>query len=144
MTLSPKSQYDPIADAYCSLENDLPSSKLELELVSKAIGDCRGLTILDLGGGTGMHARRAMSQGAKLVHVVDNSPAMLDKGRMIEASQSSRQDKGKIQYLEGSASESLRDLPLLREGYDVVMCNWVFNHAKDNKVRVLLTATDSS
>lgn len=137
MATLPKSQYDPIADAYCSLENDLPSSKLESELVSKAIGDCRGRTVLDLGGGTGLYARTAISQGADLVHVVDNSPVMLEKGRVIEATRSSGQGKGKIQYFEGSASESLCDLPLLHEGYDLVMCNWVFNHAKGNKVRVL-------
>ena len=132
MTQLPASQYDSIADGYNS--TDHPAAKLQQEMVSKAIGDCSRLRVLDLGGGTGIYARRAISQGAELVDVVDNSAEMLEKGRRIEATRTNGQSKGKIRWFEGDVSGNLHDVPLLSEDYDVVMCNWVFNHANTDEV----------
>jgi ubiquinone/menaquinone biosynthesis C-methylase UbiE len=134
MAQLPASQYDSIADGYDS--TDHPAAKLQHEMVSKAIGDCTRLSVLDLGGGTGIYARRAISQGAELVDVVDNSAEMLEKGRIIEATRTNSEIKGKIRWFEGDISETLHNLPLLPEGYDMVMCNWVFNHANTNEVRL--------
>jgi ubiquinone/menaquinone biosynthesis C-methylase UbiE len=134
MAQLPASQYDSIADGYDS--TDHPAAKLQHEMVSKAIGDCTRLSVLDLGGGTGIYARRAISQGAELVDVVDNSAEMLEKGRIIEATRTNSGIKGKIRWFEGDVSETLHNLPLLPEGYDMVMCNWVFNHANTNEVRL--------
>ena len=58
-------QYDSIAQSYASYDS-LPLAKLEHELVTKAIGDCTGLTVLDLGGGNGQYARKAIELGAEL------------------------------------------------------------------------------
>jgi ubiquinone/menaquinone biosynthesis C-methylase UbiE len=136
MARLPASQYDSIADGYDS--TDHPAAKLQHEMVSKAIGDCTRLSVLDLGGGTGIYARRAITQGAELVDVVDNSAEMLEKGRIIEATTSRTNTNGgingRIRWFEGDVGETLHNLPLLPEGYDVVMCNWVFNHANTNEV----------
>lgn len=51
-----KSQHNTIAAQYGTYD-DLPTSRLEAEIVRIALGDCTGLKILDLGGGTGIYAR---------------------------------------------------------------------------------------
>ncbi|GAB7331593.1 hypothetical protein MBLNU13_g02972t1 [Cladosporium sp. NU13] len=125
--MTPKqSQYDFIAQSYASYDS-LPLAKLEHELVTKAIGDCTGLTVLDLGGGNGQYARKAIELGAELVDVVDISPAMLEVGIEIEQE---LVREGKIRWLEADASKAMHNLPLMPDGYDVVMCNWLFDHAE--------------
>ncbi len=57
--------------------NQLPSGQLESELIHIALSDCTGHTILNLGGGTGLHALKAINLGDVAVDVVDISPAML-------------------------------------------------------------------
>jgi len=118
-------QYEGIAKQYDSL-NDLPHAQLEKYLVTAAIGDCSNLTVLDIGGGSGTHARKAVDAGASVVDVIDVSSAMLDVGKDIENSLG-RSDK--IRWHIGDATKSFTHLPLEREGYDIVMANWVFDHA---------------
>lgn len=130
MATASKTQYDSVAEAYAAWGH-LPIAKLEQQLIAKAIGDCTGLTVLDLGGGNGQYARKAVEQGAKSVDVIDISPAMLQLGKQIEASSGG---ESKIRWFEGDVSKSLHDLPLLPKGYDVVMCNWVFDHATNEQV----------
>lgn len=124
-----KKQYDTFALKYGSVE-DLPCAKIEAELIRTALGNCAGLTVLDLGGGTGLHARRAVDNAhAASVDVVDISREMLRIGEATEA-RLGRQDR--IRWLLADASrplsEQIRD-SLRPEGYDVVMANWVFDHA---------------
>lgn len=121
-----KQDYDTSAALY----NDyvfLPSGRIEFELIEHALGDCTGLTILDLGGGTGLHARQAIELGATVVDVVDISPKMLQIGEKIEASL--RGNDQKINYHEADVSKSLSHLPLRKGGYDIVMGNWIFSFA---------------
>jgi SAM-dependent methyltransferase len=82
MATAPKTQYESVANGYASYDQ-LPLAKLEAELVERAIGNCTGSTVLDLGGGEGQYARKAIELGAELVDVLDISPAMLALG--IEA-----------------------------------------------------------
>ncbi|KAK4465823.1 Ubiquinone/menaquinone biosynthesis C-methyltransferase UbiE [Cladorrhinum samala] len=121
----PPKQYDTFAQSYESIEC-LPISRIESALIDSALGDCTGLSILDLGGGSGMHARRAVAQAnAASVDVVDISKEMLRVGQSTTSPNSDR-----IRWLEADVSKPLSPTLGLKEGgYDVVMANWVFDHA---------------
>ncbi|KAK2599574.1 hypothetical protein N8I77_011315 [Diaporthe amygdali] len=110
---------------------DIPFSTLEHQLHASALGDCSGITVLDLGGGQGLRARQVIDHGAAAVDVVDLSPEMMQAGQKIEESLG-RGDKV-IHWFEGDVSkpESLATVPLRfkEEGYDMVMANWLFDHA---------------
>ena len=70
--------YDRWADVYDHDAN--PLQALEEPLVRRAIGDARGLNVLDLGCGTGRHALWLSRDGAT-VTAVDFSEGMLDEAR---------------------------------------------------------------
>jgi len=130
MATAPKTQYETVARGYASYDH-LPIAKLEKELVTKAIGNCTELSVLDLGGGNGQYARLAFELGAELVDVLDISPAMLAVG--IEA-ESNIGREGKIRWFEADATKALHHLSLIPGGYDIVMCNWLFDHATTDEV----------
>jgi SAM-dependent methyltransferase len=119
-----KEDYDRTAPEYTNYL-DSPQGILEQQLVEKAIGDATGLLVLDVGGGSGAHARRAVDLGAKRVDVVDVSPEMLRVGKETEATLGR---EGRIRYYEADVSKPLDHLPLDKQ-YDIVMANWVFDHA---------------
>lgn len=50
---------------------DTPFATLEHQLHASALGDCAGITVLDLGGGQGLRARQVIDHGAAAVDVVD-------------------------------------------------------------------------
>jgi ubiquinone/menaquinone biosynthesis C-methylase UbiE len=120
-----KDQYSTLAATYNAIE-ELPQSALYQEDVRRALGDCTDKTILDLGGGTGLHARNALALGASLVDVVDISPAMLEIGKSMDASET------RLRWLIGDISKPLaaQNLALEKEGYDITMVNWTFDHAE--------------
>ena len=136
MSLSQPSQakkdYDALAGTYDSYSL-LPSGQLESELIKLALGNCKGLSILDLGGGTGLHAREALDLGASSVDVVDVSEEMLRIGEEIErrrqAYESEVHNSNRIRFFEADVSKPLSHLPLHADGYDVVMGNWIFSFA---------------
>jgi len=130
MATTDKTQYDAVAEQYGTVE-DLPCSKLEAELIRTALGDCAGLAVLDLGGGSGLHARRAVDAGAATVDVFDISPEMLRAGEEVEARLGRH---GRIRWAVADATRPLagqvEEGGCLRSGgYDIVMANWVFDHA---------------
>jgi ubiquinone/menaquinone biosynthesis C-methylase UbiE len=125
-----KKDYDNSAATYNDYSS-LPSGQLESQLVKIALGDCAGLTILDLGGGTGVYAREAMDLGAATVDLVDISPRMLKIGREIEKSLGR---ENTIRFFEADVSKPLSHLPLLENGYDAVMANWIFSFADSIEV----------
>ena len=118
-----KDLYDNSASTYNSYVTDLPQGILETQLIASALGDCSGQTVLDLGGGTGARARQAVDAGAISVDVVDITPGMLRAGQAVETSLG----RNKINWYEADASRPLDHLPL--QQYDVVMVNWLFDHA---------------
>lgn len=123
-----KEQYDEMAVEYNAYE-DLPVARLEAELIKTALGDCTGITVLDIGGGSGTYARQAIKAGAKQVDVVDISDSMMQIGRDIEASSS---QKSRIRWFKGDGSKSLvnQGVAILPSGqYDLTMANWIFDHA---------------
>lgn len=142
MATAERTQYNDFAPRYAALA-DLPQSKIEAALIDAALGRPAGLAILDLGGGSGIPARRAVDAGARLVDVVDVSSEMLRAGREIEEARRLgpwQGGRGRIRWFEADAARPLAEqIPvtssdgdgegLLAEGYDVVMANWVFDHA---------------
>ncbi|KAK4220941.1 Ubiquinone/menaquinone biosynthesis C-methyltransferase UbiE [Podospora fimiseda] len=124
--IPPPKQYDTFATTYPTVES-LPTSQIESQLIHIALGDCTSLSILDLGGGNGMHARRAIKQAnAASVDVVDISKEMLRIGQEIPFS-----SPEKLRWFEADVSKPLpSNLDLNEKGsYDIVMANWVFDHA---------------
>ncbi|KAI1632664.1 methyltransferase-like protein [Biscogniauxia mediterranea] len=124
-----KREYQDQARAYDKYFTQVPIGALETELFDSALGTCPGAAVLDLGGGTGLRARQAVRAGASAVDVVDISPAMLELGQAAEA-QLSRE--GVIRYLHGDVTQGLGALGLRAGaggGYDMVMANWVMDHA---------------
>lgn len=65
-----KVQHESQADAYKQREG-FAKDLLESQLQDIALGDCKGLTVLDVGGGQGLRARQAIDHGAAAVDVVD-------------------------------------------------------------------------
>jgi len=131
MATQHKDQYNTVATQYSSYD-DLPMSDLECELIRTALGDCTNASVLDLGGGSGTHARAAISAGAARVDVVDISDGMMGVGKEL-AAKAGMADK--IRWATADASKSLAsqggagDVVLGLGGYDIVMANWVFDHA---------------
>lgn len=122
-----KNQYNEMAMEYNSYE-DLPVARLEAELIRTALGDCTGLNILDLGGGSGSYARMAVKAGARQVDVVDISEAMMKIGKDMEPSP----DSSRIRWLLADVTKPLADQgvdALPAGGYDIAMANWLFDHA---------------
>lgn len=127
-----REDYDKTATVYDDY-NLLPSGQLESELIKIALGDCNGLAILDLGGGTALHARESIEVGAKHVDVVDVSSKMLEVGRK-SIQDTATATSQKIRFFQADVSKSLSNLPLRKEGYDLVMANWIFSFADSMEV----------
>ncbi|KAK2616643.1 hypothetical protein QQS21_000466 [Conoideocrella luteorostrata] len=124
-----KAQYDSFARSYTSVV-DLPCCQLEGELMRIALGDCTGLAVLDLGGGSGIHARHAVDAGASVVDVFDISAEMLRMGEKEEQNLG-RQDR--IHWYVADATQPLakqvENGAVRPDGYDIVMVNWTFDNA---------------
>ncbi|KAI1775930.1 methyltransferase-like protein [Hypoxylon cercidicola] len=115
-----KKEYDSQASTYDDY-TATPLGKLETQLLASALGDCTGATVLDLAGGTGLRARQVLAQGAVSVDVVDLSPEMLRIG------QETTDPTANVRWFVADVSRPLDHLPLRQ--YDIVMANWVFDHA---------------
>lgn len=120
-------EYDSIGRQYNSI-TDLPIFQLEWLFVERALGDCTGKSVLDLGGGTGLHARQAIDHGASFVDNVDISPGMLRDG---ESTSTGLGRKDSIRWLEGDISKPLDHLDLV-DAYDIVIIGWTFDHAESD------------
>lgn len=120
-----RDQYDKFAPEYDQQESQ-PTIELANQLISIALGDCTDLRILDLGGGNGVQARQALAQGAAVVDVIDISKAMLEAGERQEKT-AGRQER--INYFAADAAKPFDHLGLRQASYDVVMANWLFDHA---------------
>ncbi|KAF2162601.1 hypothetical protein M409DRAFT_26843 [Zasmidium cellare ATCC 36951] len=124
----PQALYNDFPSAY-SHRHALPHSRLEYELVQRALGDCTNARVLDLAGGSGDHARTAIDAGARQVDLVDVSMAMMEIGEEIEA----KADRDVIRWIMGDVTLPLHEqviIPALpKGGYDVVLAIWPFHHA---------------
>ncbi|KAI1854111.1 hypothetical protein JX266_001252 [Neoarthrinium moseri] len=120
-------EYNEQASSYTDYTS-LPCGVLETQLMTNALGNCEGLKVLDLGGGSGLRARQVIELGASSVDVVDLSPEMMRVGKDIEESLG----RNKIKWVEADLSQSIQHLQLGE--YDLVMANWLFDHATSEKV----------
>jgi malonyl-CoA O-methyltransferase len=77
-SVSTREGYDLWSSIYDGERN--PLVELEEPRMAAALGDARGLRILDLGCGTGRHALRLSEAGAKIT-AVDFSEGMLTQAR---------------------------------------------------------------
>ncbi len=110
--------YDRWAAVYDTDANPLPA--LEEPYVREAVGDARGLAVLDLGCGTGRHAVWLASAGAH-VTAVDFSERMLAEAR--------RAVKGAgVRFLVHDLHEPL---PLPSGTFDLVVSGLVLEHLRD-------------
>ncbi|RCI10200.1 hypothetical protein L249_8683 [Ophiocordyceps polyrhachis-furcata BCC 54312] len=121
-------QYNIIGTDYTRYtEVTIPHAKLVAELVGKALGDCRGLSVLDLGGGNGLHARRALAAGAEYVDLVDISERMIEIGK--------RKGGGDGERIRWCLADATKPLPQQCQltspdgKYDIVMGNWLLDSA---------------
>lgn len=110
--------YDRWALVYDHDANPLPA--LEGPIVRQMMGEVQGLSILDLGCGTGRHALALAEDGA-IVTALDFSQGMLDQARSKPAAES-------IQFL---AHDLDQPLPLADQAFDRVVSGLVLEHLGD-------------
>jgi malonyl-CoA O-methyltransferase len=110
--------YDRWAELYDHDANPLPA--LEEPLVREALGEVRGLSVLDLGCGTGRHALWLASAGAR-VTAVDFSPGMLGQARHKPGAEAVRFFVHDLQLA----------LPFVPGAFDVVVSGLVLEHIRD-------------
>ena len=109
--------YDRWADTYDTMGNWLLA--LEEPEVDRAVGDVDGLAVLDVGAGTGRHAIRIASRGAR-VTALDFSEAMLAKAR----------EKGGSERVRWVVHDLATRLPFADRSFDVVLSALVLEHVR--------------
>jgi malonyl-CoA O-methyltransferase len=113
-----RSGYDRWAEVYDHELNPLVG--LEEPVVHEALGDVRGLAVLDLGCGTGRHALWLASAGAR-VTAVDFSEGMLDEARRKPGASA-------VRFL---VHDLHRPLPFAAGAFDRVVSGLVLEHLTD-------------
>ena len=122
--LSTREGYDRWAAIYDAEDNPLVA--LEEPQVALLLGDVAGLSVADVGCGTGRHALRLAAAGA-LVSALDFSEEMLNKARAKSGSAA-------ITWIRHDLAEPL---PLANGAFDRVVCGLVLEHIAD--VRTLFS-----
>lgn len=110
--------YDRWADIYDAEDNPLVA--LEEPEVDRLLGDVAGLTIADVGCGTGRHAFRLAARGAR-VTAMDFSEGMLAKAR-------AKPGAAAIIFIQHDLAKRL---PMGDESCDRVVCGLVLEHVAD-------------
>lgn len=110
--------YDRWAEVYDHDANPLPA--LEEPLVRRAVGDPRGLIVLDLGCGTGRHALWLAERGAR-VTAVDFSEGMLAEA----------QGKPGAERVRWLCHDVHTPLPLNDGQFDLVVSGLVLEHLRE-------------
>ena len=101
-------------------DEDNPLIALETPWISRLLGDVRGLTVADVGCGTGRHAITMAAAGARVVGI-DFSPGMLAKLRAKPGADAVRL----VQH------DLATGLPLASGSMDRVTCCLVLEHVAD-------------
>lgn len=116
--VSTREGYDRWSEVYDGEGN--PLIALEEPVVEAMLGDVRGLTIADIGCGTGRHAVRLAAAGAD-VTAVDFSEGMLARAR-------SKPGAERVKFI---AHDIATRLPLADGSFDRVLCCLVLDHVVD-------------
>ena len=115
---SVKTGYDRWAAIYDHDAN--PLQAMEGPLVQELLGEVRGLTVLDLGCGTGRHSISLAEAGAD-VTAVDFSPGMLAEARKKPGAE-------KVRFV---VHDLHLPLPMADESFDRVVSGLVLEHLQD-------------
>ncbi len=110
--------YDLWSEIYDDEAN--PLVMIEAPEVSRALGDVRGLSVLDVGCGTGRHAVELAKAGAQVTGV-DFSNGMLEKARAKPGAES-------VRFIHQDAAATL---PFEPRSFDRVISCLVVDHVKD-------------
>jgi ubiquinone/menaquinone biosynthesis C-methylase UbiE len=116
--VSTRDGYDRWAKIYDDEEN--PLILLEEAQIEDLIGDVSGLTVADIGCGTGRNALRLAATGAA-VTAIDYSEAMLRRAR-------AKPGENLIRFLQHDLDKCL---PLDDEAFNLVLCYLVIDHIAD-------------
>jgi toxoflavin synthase len=81
------SQFDDLADLYANLASWEFRREIEIPAVLEALGELRGLNVLDFGCGEGTYARMLKERGARRVVGFDSAAGMLARARARERDQ---------------------------------------------------------
>lgn len=118
--------YDQWASIYDTEDNAL--IKIETAEVARHMGDVRGLSIADIGCGTGRHAIAWAAAGAH-VTALDFSAGMLDRARIKAADRTT--NGGASGRLDFHVHDLTTPLPLPDRSFDRVTCCLVLEHIPD-------------
>lgn len=110
--------YDRWAEIYDIDGN--PLIALEEKYFPKILGDVRGLTVADIGCGTGRHAARLAAVGARVL-ALDFSTGMMRKAR----------EKFAAAHVVFAVADISRSLPIRDRRFDRVICCLVLDHIHD-------------
>lgn len=116
--LSTQEGYDLWSAIYDDEDN--PLVRLEQSRMSELLGNVAGLSILDLGCGTGRHAVALAQQNAQ-VTAVDFSSQMLAKAK-------AKPGADRIRFLEADLTQPI---PLADNSFDRALCCLVMDHVPD-------------
>lgn len=116
--LTTKAGYDRWAEVYDTEDN--PLLPLEQPRMDKLLGRLRGLSVIDLGCGTGRHALRMAKAGAS-VEAVDFSAGMMGRARK----------KASGLPVRFHAHDLAKRLPFPAASFDRVVCGLVLDHIRD-------------
>ncbi len=110
--------YDRWSDLY-DLDGN-PLIALEEKYFPEILGEVRGLTVADIGCGTGRHSSRLASSGARVV-ALDFSTGMMRKAR----------EKFAAEHIAFAIADISRSLPIRDRRFDRVICCLVLDHIHD-------------
>ena len=110
--------YDRWAEIYDVDDNPLVA--LEEPWMDRLVGDVRGLTVADIGCGTGRHALRLAAAGAN-VQALDFSEAMLQRSK----------EKTGASQIVFHVHDLAKPLPFPDATFDRVVCGLVIDHISD-------------
>jgi ubiquinone/menaquinone biosynthesis C-methylase UbiE len=113
--------YQDWASTYDQGKN--PLITVEEPHVQALLGDLEGKSVADIGCGTGRYGRYAVGKGARAVHGIDFSPAML------KVAQGHAAHLPNMHVTQGR----IEALPLVSGRYDVVVCALALEHVADLK-----------
>ena len=117
-------QFTTVAPIYQQVLN-LPDAPLEYHRLRKAVGDLKGLNVLDLACGIGNSTRNLLNWGAARVVGVDISEAMLSQTRKIVTS-------SRATFVRADCS-SPTPLKLPEGPFDLVHAAWLLDYAADRQ-----------
>lgn len=125
------SQYDALAELSEQTAHSPLRKFYEEHTLFDALGDVRDLSVLDLACGTGLYTRKLKERGGRRVVGVDNSEAMINYARRLEA-----QEPKQVEYLVQDAT-SLGDVGT----FDCVVGSYLLHYAPSKEALAAMCAS---